>query len=84
MSTAMPISTDNVMLVSRAAGKPSSQTRVIRVPVPRTVAEAAKWQIPNTQLVVSYSEDSGFCAEDCGGFSKVANAEHTACGKLHW
>ena len=26
--------------------------------------------------------DSTSCPEDCGGGSKVANAEHTACGKF--
>ena len=28
--------------------------------------------------------DSDSCPEDCGGGSKVANAEHTACGKLEF
>ena len=27
------------------------------------------------------SGDSNSCTEDCGGGSKVANAEHTACSK---
>ena len=26
--------------------------------------------------------DESSCTEDCGGGSKVANAEHIACGKL--
>ena len=37
----------------------------------------------NTQIVVSYTGDSGSCPEVCGKNSKVVNAEHTACGKLH-
>ena len=45
--------------------------------------EAAKWGTLNTQLVVSYTADSGSCPEDCGGGTEVATAEHTACGKLH-
>ena len=45
--------------------------------------ESAKWRMLNTQLVVSYTGDSGSCTEDYGGSSNVANTEHTACGKLH-
>ena len=71
------------MLASRAPVKPSNQTRAIQVPVPRTVAEAAKWPMLNTQPVVSYMGDSGSFPEDCGGGSKVANAEYTACGKFY-
>ena len=56
---------------------------MIQVPVMRTVAESVKWSMLNTQLVVSYMGDSGSCPEDCGGVSKVANTDHTACGKLH-
>ena len=46
------------------------------------VAESPKWRMLNRQPVVSYTGDSCYCPEDCGGGSKVANAEHTACGKL--
>ena len=79
----MLISTVNVMFASNAPVKPLNQTRVIPLPVLRTVVEATKWQMLNTQLVVSYTGDEGSYPEDCGGGSKVANAEHTACGKLH-
>ena len=45
------------MPVSNAAVKPLNQTRVIPLPVRRTVVEAAKWRTLNTQLVVSYMGD---------------------------
>ena len=34
-------------------------------------------------IKTSTGDYSSLCDVDCGGVSKVANAEHTACGKLH-
>ena len=45
---------DSVMRASPALVKPLNQTRVIPVPAPRIVVEAAKWRMLNTRLVVSY------------------------------
>ena len=44
---------DNVMRASRVPVKPLNQTRVIRVPVSKIVAEVAKWRMLNTRPVVS-------------------------------
>ena len=75
---------EEMMPAYSAQAKPlrrSQETPVVSAML--TVEEPAKWLMLNTQHVVSYMGDLGSCPEDCGGGNKVANAGHTACGKLH-
>ena len=38
---------------------------------------------PGETIKLMTGDSSSLCNVDCGGGSKVANTEHTACGKLH-
>ena len=83
MSTAK-LSSEEMTPASPVQVKPSRQSQGTPVLCAMlTVQESAKCPMLNTQLVISYTGNSGFCSDDCGGVSKVVNAEHTACGKLH-
>ena len=41
-------------------------------------------QCPGEKIKMSPGDSVSLCDGDCGGYSKVANTEHKACGKLNF